>query len=217
MRFVHIHRAHLVLSFLALVGLGILALIAWYVPEYIADARALLESLPVLGPVLFAIGAMLAMLLLFPSTPIMVLSGVLFGPLVGSIVAFCATASSAYIAFTITRLLGEQRVEQWLEGHAHQLFEYDKKLRRSGFAAVFFMRMAPLLPKGPSSYLLGLSCVRPRDFVSGTMLGLVPSVIVHPWLGDSIFTSSVSTMVTLAMSYVLFVMVVLGVKYYLDM
>lgn len=90
-----------------------------------------------------------------------------------------ATAGAG-IAFALARLLGRDAVARIDNARLRRL---DALLARRGLLAVIGVRLVPLLPFTALSYACGLSAVRPRDYLLGTAVGILPGVVAYVAIG----------------------------------
>jgi uncharacterized membrane protein YdjX (TVP38/TMEM64 family) len=72
----------------------------------------------------------------------------------------------------------------------------DRALEKGGLKVVLLLRMSPVSPFSVLNYALGISRVRPRDYVLGSVLGTVPGTLLYVYIGSlltdlaQIFTTS---------------------------
>lgn len=169
------------------VALGLSAVVAWLfsglsvweVPERLSRW---LDDFGV-GPAVLLVLALYTVrpLILFPSTVMGVASGMTFGPLLGCAVTMAGELLGAALAFGVTRVLGRR----WVSTHeSARLAKWDRRLSRHGILTVTIMRLI-LLPFDSVSFFCGLTGVRPRDFLVGTMLGGGCYIIGITLLGGS--------------------------------
>jgi uncharacterized membrane protein YdjX (TVP38/TMEM64 family) len=111
-------------------------------------------------------------------------AGFLYGPLLGPVVASaCATGFSA-----INFFLGRTVLRGWVErriANSPRLSAIDAAIGGGGAWLVFVVRLPPLSPFNPMSYIMGATKVRFRDFLLGTWLGGLIPVTFFSWLGSS--------------------------------
>jgi Uncharacterized conserved protein len=110
---------------------------------------------------------------LAPVLVLITLTGMAFGPVLGPIYAMAGCLASASIGFGIGRWLGIERVAR-LGGE--RVNTVTRALKRNGTLAVFFARKVPA-PFILANIVMGASTVRYRDFLLGTLLGMVAIVI----------------------------------------
>jgi uncharacterized membrane protein YdjX (TVP38/TMEM64 family) len=132
------------------------------------------------GPVLYASIFAVASLTPGPATLLTVGAGVLFGWSLGVPVALAGSLTAATIGFTLARVLGRATV-RGLAGE--RLERIDAALRRRGVLAVIGIRLVPLAPFAMVNTACGLSGVRTRDYLLGTLVGLVPGTVTFVAVG----------------------------------
>ncbi len=123
-----------------------------------------------------------AVLVLFP-TPAAVLTvtgGALFGVAGGSALVLVGATLGAVLSFEIGRLLGRGAVSRFTKG---RLARVEQLLDNHGLAAVVAVRLVPLVPFMAINYGAGLSAVSRRDYVLGTMVGMVPGIVAYCAVG----------------------------------
>ncbi|MBA3799672.1 MAG: TVP38/TMEM64 family protein [Geodermatophilaceae bacterium] len=132
------------------------------------------------GPVLYAVAYAGLVLTPLPATISTITAGILFGLPVGLAVSLAGAVVGASIGFGLSRVLGRGAVERLDSDRLHRL---DDLLRRRGLIAVIGIRLVPLLPFAALNYACGLSAVRPRDFVLGTAIGILPVAAAYSTIG----------------------------------
>ncbi len=157
------------------------AVIAWAVGiPPLAEIRTLVARAGWAGPVLYA--GLYAGLALTPA-PAGVLSitaGILFGLPTGLGVVLAGAVVGAALAFGLARALGRDAVRRLDNARLQRL---DALVRRRGLLAVIGVRLVPLVPFTTLSYACGLTAVRPRDYLLGTAIGILPAAAAYVTLG----------------------------------
>ncbi|MFC4372722.1 TVP38/TMEM64 family protein [Nocardia halotolerans] len=170
---------------IAVAGLAALFVVAMSIPlpgpEQIRDwAGGAGPLLPVLFFLFYAVVALAPV----PRTVLTVTSGVLFGPLLGSLIALGASSVSATLALLGVRALGRERVARHLTHPAVRAV--DARLARRGWLAVAALRMIPLAPFSIVNYCCGLSSVRVLPYSIATVAGSAPGTIATVVLAGSL-------------------------------
>lgn len=150
-----------------------------------SDVIAAIETLraPGVGEAAIVAGAYLLLNVLFvPATPLNLVCGYLGGLGVGLALAAPARVAAAAISFALARTVLRRRFDDMAAGRP-RLRALDGALAASGTRVVALLRLSPLLPSSVSSFALGVSSVRARDFVLGTAIGTLPSSILHVSIG----------------------------------
>ena len=150
--------------------------------HWIAVAAARLQGAGLAGALLWGTGIYLATLLLVPIIPLILASGWLFG-LWGIPISLAAAVASAATSFGIARALGRGAFARWLLGRprARALAQLAED---GGMATVALIRISPLLPFTPSNAVLGLTGLKPRALVLGTLFGMAPGIALYVWAGS---------------------------------
>lgn len=125
-----------------------------------------------------------ATLVPIPRTVFSLASGLLLGPVAGIAVALTATAVSALLSFAIARSLGRRLVARHLT--RTPVRAVDRRLTGGGWLAVASLRLIPAIPFLPTNYACGLSSVRIRPYLAGTVAGSVPGTAAAVALGDTL-------------------------------
>jgi len=91
--------------------------------------------------------------------------------------------ASAATSFGIARALGRGAFARWLLGRprARALAQLAED---GGMATVALIRISPLLPFTPSNAVLGLTGLKPRALVLGTLFGMAPGIALYVWAGS---------------------------------
>ncbi|WP_256978801.1 MULTISPECIES: TVP38/TMEM64 family protein [unclassified Rhodococcus (in: high G+C Gram-positive bacteria)] len=115
----------------------------------------------------------------FPASTLTIASGLLFGLAVGATVVVFAATIGAYLGYWGARALGRGQVArtEW-----DRLRRLDAMLGRRGLLSVLLVRLVPL-PFSLVNYAAGVSAVGQRDYVVGTMVGIVPATVAYTALG----------------------------------
>ena len=162
------------------------ALAAHYLPlaEWFDVVEDWVEYTGDAGVAAFSAAYAVASLLLFPAGVMTIAAGAIFGFAWGFIAVMAASTASAVAAFMIARHLARERVTRFFRRNG-RLEAMDKALRKEGWRAVALLRLSPVVPFAVKSYLFGVSRVRLRDYVIGTVVGKLPGAVVLTALGSS--------------------------------
>lgn len=114
-------------------------------------------------------------LLLVPVTLMVVLTSIVFGPVLGFVYALVASTASAGISFLIGRALGHRHVEQLSGTRVHNL---SRRIGRHGFLTITLLRMVPVAHFTVVSMAAGTSHIRIVSFLAGTVVGMAPGMLV---------------------------------------
>ncbi|SDJ96111.1 TVP38/TMEM64 family protein [Nonomuraea jiangxiensis] len=118
-----------------------------------------------------------------PRTAFSVAAGVLFGAVLGTVVAVVATIGAAALTFWLVRLgtaglaarHADRRVMAWVRA----------RLERSPLVAVLSFRLMPIVPFAVVNYAFGASEVRFLPYLVGTTIGVLPGTVSVVVLGGA--------------------------------
>jgi len=176
---------------LAGAGLMILALVAlWrYTPlsEFTdpASLKAMIQSLGVgwWMPLVVIAAFLLGSLVMFPVTVLIVMTGLMFQPLMAFGYALVASLLAAVLTYAIGRTAGAQPLRKLLGTRVNRV---TRALAKRGVFSVAALRMLPIAPFTFVNLAAGASRVRFFDFVAGTLLGMAPGILVITLLGNQL-------------------------------
>lgn len=115
-----------------------------------------------------------------PKTVLTLAAGALFGVPVGLLVVMIGANVGAAAGFGIGRMLGQEAVRRLI---GPRFERFDARLIRRGFVAILVARLIPIVPFTAVNYLAGLTVVRLRDFLAGTVLGMIPATAAYVSIG----------------------------------
>ena len=158
------------------------------------------------GPLLYILLYALRPLILFPSTPLTLVGGFIFGPVWGVFYTVLASNSSAMVAYFVGRYFGQGLLP---EGESDNFVQrYAIRLRQNSFETILIMRFV-FMPYDLINYLAGFLRIKWLPFILATALGSIPGTIAFIWFGASIerFDGAIPSLnpITLAASLVIFV------------
>lgn len=176
------------LGLLAALLLGLVVVLAVRGVPTLEQVRFTVAEAGAWAPALFVALLALGTLAVLPVTVFTLVAGVLFGPLVGIPLVWLGAMCGALACFGLGRVLSRPALQR-LTGSGRAgpaLLRLERFLTRRGLLAVLWVRLVPVVPFGPSSYLAGATALGVRDFALGTGLGIVPSVVVYTALGGNV-------------------------------
>ena len=209
-----------------MIGLGVLAVVlallavAWRwtplreyanLPALIGFARTL-QDLP-FTPVAVVASYVVAGLLVAPVMLLIAVTGIVFGPLLGTAYALAGTLLSASVTYGVGRWLGHATVQRLVGSRINRL---SKRLARRGIVAMLVIRLLPIAPFTIVNVVAGASDIRFRDYLIGTMIGMTPGIVitvtfVHH-LAEAVRNPSLGTISVLALVAALLIGMALVLK-----
>lgn len=164
------------------VGITGLVVVALVVPVPTAvQLRDWATSVGPWFPVAFLLAHIVATVPPFPRTAFTLAAGLLFGPLVGAMIAVIASTTSAMISMLLVRAAG-WRLNRLVRRQA--VDRLDERLRERGWPSVLSLRLIPVVPFAAINYAAGASAVRVMPYMWATLAGLLPGTAAVVILGD---------------------------------
>jgi len=147
-----------------------------------ADIQSRMSDSGIWGPLVFTGAYILGTVLFVPGILLTLIAGMAFGPWWGTFLVSLASVSGATAAFLIGRYIARDLVEAFLR--RHPWFDSLKiGLNRSGLSFVLFVRIVPLFPFNALNYACGLLPLSLRDFLLGSVVGMLPGTFAYVYLG----------------------------------
>lgn len=176
------HNAGLRAVVLALIVIGLVGLaIFWNLhgPADSASLSGMLSGMRVSASELspsVAIGyVLLASVVAVPLGAIIVLAAFAFGPWGGMLYTLAGATLGAIISYAIGRYLGREGLRLFAGERINQI---SLRLAERGVLAVIVIRMLPIAPFAIVNMIAGMSHLRIRDFILGTIIGLLPGTVL---------------------------------------
>jgi phospholipase D1/2 len=125
----------------------------------------------------------LAGAIVFPLNILVLTTSAVFGPWLGILYGGAGTMSSGLVMYYVGSLLGREALyrmlgERWRRGL--------EGLRKRGLLAVVTLRLLPIAPFTLVNLAAGASGIRFVDFLVGTMIGMLPGLVLLSIMGDRI-------------------------------
>lgn len=124
----------------------------------------------------YVVGAyLIGSVLLIPITALILLTAIVFGPLLGSLYALVGCLVAAAVTYAIGVFAGQDFVRK-ITGTKWKRMQ--QKIGRSGILAVATLRLLPVAPFTVVNIVSGAFRVPLADYVLGSLLGLAPGILI---------------------------------------
>jgi len=149
------------------------------------EARALMNSLGILAPIVFiAMQILQVVIFIIPGEAAQIAGGWLFGPILGTLYSIIGIAIGSLINFTLARFLGRLFVEG-LFGEK-DLLKLESILSSSKASFGFFLLfLIPGIPKDILCYAAGISTMGFFPFLLVSMIARMPGIVGSSLIGSS--------------------------------
>ena len=163
--------------------------------ENIALWQEFINSLGLLGPLSFILLYTVGAMLFLPGAAFTILGGAAFGIFWGSVLGVIGATAGAVAAHWMARHLGKDFVRRILDDKFDKVEKYNDKIKHNGLLAVTILRVTPLIPYNGLNFALAYTDVKNRDYIYGTAMGIIPSIVVYVLLGGAIASLSTSNII----------------------
>lgn len=170
-----------------------------------------LQQMGIWAPIIYISLYSLGTLLILPSTPLNLAGGAIFGAWWGTLWTTVAAVVAAVVAFAFTRSIGRELIAKKLAGRWEAL---DAELRQGGLFYMFAIRLLPIIPYGLVNFAAGLTSIRYKDYLTGTILGTVPGILPFVMMGSGLQALSQGNILPLMFALALTGMLVGGATWY---
>ena len=170
-----------------------------------------LQQMGIWAPIIYVLLYTVGTLLILPSTPLNLTGGAIFNIWWGTLWTTVAAIIAAIVAFAFTRTVGRELIAQKLAGRWEAI---DAEMREGGLFYMFAIRLLPIIPYGLVNFAAGLTSIRFRDYLVGTILGTVPGVLPFVMMGSGLQALSEGNILPLMFAFALTGMLVGGATWY---
>ncbi len=118
-----------------------------------------------------------------PGTIPTLAGGAIFGIARGMLFNTIGANLGALLAFLLARYLGRDFVARVLKGKGATL---DEKIGEHGLGTILYLRLIPLVPFNALNFGAGISRVSLRDYVLGSLIGMLPGTLVYTYFADAL-------------------------------
>ncbi|RMG59188.1 MAG: TVP38/TMEM64 family protein [Deltaproteobacteria bacterium] len=174
-----------VLLLLALIVALIVVGRAFNLGEKLAALKDWIGGLGPLGPIVYVLLYVAAVVLAIPGSAITIAGGALFGAVTGTILVSVGSTIGAGLAFLIARYLARDAVSSWLEKN-EKFQKLDRLTEEKGAVIVAITRLVPLFPFNLLNYGFGLTRVRFGTYLFWSWLCMLPGTVFYVAGADAV-------------------------------
>ena len=157
---------------------AITAWLAFVNIDLLNQIQAIAQESGIWGYAFFVITYAIATLLILPVTAFNIAGGALYGSVEGLLLTSLGALVSALLGFMLARSLNfSADDERWAK--------ISQNLVAGGIAYSFAARLLPIIPYGIVSLAAGLSPIKRRDYLIGTLLGTPLGIVPFVFLGST--------------------------------
>lgn len=140
-----------------------------------------------------AFSVVLGMLVVFvqvmvPFAPFVLVAGanvLVFGLFWGTAINYVMAVLGSFTAFMFARYFGHDRVERRMAKY-EAVKVFNKRMEKQGLFYVLLGRLIPVIPSTAISLGAGITKIRTRDYVLGTVIGKFPMILLESLIGHDL-------------------------------
>lgn len=136
-----------------------------------------------LGLAGFALAFLMLTLTMMPTIELYVGAGLVYGTWWGTLLTTVLSLAGAMLAYAIARSSLRRWIEHRLDGH-DALAQFDKGVGEHSFWVAVLLRLAPILPFGPTNYALGATRISPTMYALTAVVGTAPTNLMYAYAGS---------------------------------
>ncbi len=153
------------------------------VSPWLPGFSAWVNTMGAWAPIAYVTAYVAVVVLMMPAFLVIMAGGAVFGVVKGSLLALTGATIGGTCAFLIGRYFARDMVARRVSANP-TLSVIDRVIGEDGLKLVFLLRLSPAVPFVLSNYALGVTRVKLRDFVLGT-IGLTPIVVTYAAYGSA--------------------------------
>ncbi|MDK2818564.1 MAG: TVP38/TMEM64 family protein [Spirochaetota bacterium] len=186
-----------IIIFLILFGLGIFVLTKTGVASQLSleNIPKLKEQFLSLGWIAFIIyffAYIIVCIFFLPGSPLTILGGVVFGPLLGTFYTVISASAGLAISFLISRYtLRDLMLEKF--GKSDAFIKIDKGVKEQGWRILVITRLMPVFPFSLSNYIYGLTDIKFLTYWILSTLFIIPGTAAYTMSAGAVLSGEFST------------------------
>jgi len=179
-----VRRIAIIAAVVVVVGAAAIAVlrIDGVAEQLVASARRAAEA-GVIGMAVFAAVYVVATIAFVPQIALTVPAGFSYGVAQGFMLAWATSFVAACTAFVLGRSLLRERIARRYR-RDRRVAKLERAVRQRGTLVVILLRLSPMFPFAAVNYVMSATPIRRRQFVLGTLVGLVPNTLLYVYLGS---------------------------------
>ena len=152
--------------------------------DWLSQVQEIVKTSGIWGSIIFVIAYAIATLLILPVTALNIAGGALYGVLTGLLLTSLGALISALLGFILARSLDTKLITSEYNS-ADNLSNVGQNLDKGGIGYAFAARLLPVIPYGVVSLAAGLSPIKRRDYLLGTLMGTPLGIAPFVFLGST--------------------------------
>ncbi|HBA6835344.1 TPA: TVP38/TMEM64 family protein [Escherichia coli] len=143
------------------------------------------------GYSLYILLFIIATLFLLPGSILVIAGGIVFGPLLGTLLSLIAATLASSCSFLLARWLGRDLLLKYV-GHSHTFQAIEKGIARNGIDFLILTRLIPLFPYNIQNYAYGLTTIAFWPYTLISALTTLPGIVIYTVMASDLANEGIT-------------------------
>ncbi|EKR8751287.1 TVP38/TMEM64 family protein [Escherichia coli] len=153
--------------------------------------QTLIRQSGLFGYSLYILLFIIATLFLLPGSILVIAGGIVFGPLLGTLLSLIAATLASSSSFLLARWLGRDLLRKYV-GHSHTFQAIEKGIARNGIDFLILTRLIPLFPYNIQNYAYGLTTIAFWPYTLISALTTLPGIVIYTVMASDLASEGIT-------------------------
>ena len=153
--------------------------------------QTLIRQSGLFGYSLYILLFIIATLFLLPGSILVIAGGIVFGPLLGTLLSLIAATLASSCSFLLARWLGRDLLLKYV-GHSHTFQAIEKGIARNGIDFLILTRLIPLFPYNIQNYAYGLTTIAFWPYTLISALTTLPGIVIYTVMASDLANGGIT-------------------------
>ena len=153
--------------------------------------QTLIRQSGLFGYSLYILLFIIATLFLLPGSILVIAGGIVFGPLLGTLLSLIAATLASSCSFLLARWLGRDLLLKYV-GHSHTFKAIEKGIARNGIDFLILTRLIPLFPYNIQNYAYGLTTITFWPYTLISALTTLPGIVIYTVMASDLANEGIT-------------------------
>ena len=153
--------------------------------------QTLIRQSGLFGYSLYILLFIIATLFLLPGSILVIAGGIVFGPLLGTLLSLIAATLASSCSFLLARWLGRDLLLKYV-GHSHTFQAIEKGIARNGIDFLILTRLISLFPYNIQNYAYGLTTIAFWPYTLISALTTLPGIVIYTVMASDLANEGIT-------------------------
>lgn len=153
--------------------------------------QTLIRQSGLFGYSLYILLFIIATLFLLPGSILVIAGGIVFGPLLGTLLSLIAATLASSCSFLLARWPGRDLLLKYV-GHSHTFQATEKGIARNGIDFLILTRLIPLFPYNIQNYAYGLTTIAFWPYTLISALTTLPGIVIYTVMASDLANEGIT-------------------------